>query len=150
MLGVNAVGCSSGDTLANEQEEAATKQDVLKALGKAASSLRGKLGESLATVQKFDVPVEATTPSLEALKLTAWASPPGAPRAMLKPFRSTNAPLNWTPILPWPMPAWARRTPTSARPAWRPKHQESLRAARSGQRARKIPHLGFLLSERHW
>ncbi len=68
VLGVDAVGCSSGDTLAKEQVEAGTKQDVLKALGKASSSLRAKLGESLATVQKFDVPVEATTPSLEALK----------------------------------------------------------------------------------
>jgi len=68
VVGLDAVGCSSGDTLAKEQEEAGTKQDVLKALGKAASSLRGKLGESLATIQKFDVPVEATTPSLEALK----------------------------------------------------------------------------------
>jgi serine/threonine protein kinase/tetratricopeptide (TPR) repeat protein len=68
VVGVDAVGCSSGDTLAKEQEEAATKGDVLKALGKAAASLRGKLGESLATIQKFDVPVEATTPSLEALK----------------------------------------------------------------------------------
>jgi eukaryotic-like serine/threonine-protein kinase len=68
VIGVDAVGCSSGDTLAKEQEEAATKQDVLKTLGKAASSLRARLGESLATVQKFDVPVEATTASLEALK----------------------------------------------------------------------------------
>ena len=68
VIGVDAIGCSSGDTLAKEQEEAGSKQDVLKALGKAASSLRGKLGESLATIQKFDVPVEATTPSLEALK----------------------------------------------------------------------------------
>src|SRR5229473_265865 len=68
VIGVDAIGRSSGDTLAKEQEEAASKQDVLKALGKAASSLRGKLGESLATIQKFDVPVEATTPSLEALK----------------------------------------------------------------------------------
>jgi serine/threonine protein kinase/tetratricopeptide (TPR) repeat protein len=68
VIGVDAINCSSGDTLAKEQEEAATKQEVLKALGKAASSLRGKLGESLATIQKFDVPVEATTPSLEALK----------------------------------------------------------------------------------
>src|SRR5208282_2521362 len=68
VIGVDAVSCSSGDTLAKEQEEAATKQEVLNALGKAASSLRGKLGESLATIQKFDVPVEATTPSLEALK----------------------------------------------------------------------------------
>ncbi len=68
VLGVDAIGCSTGDTLAKEQVEAATKQDVLKALGQVSSSLRTKLGESLATVQKFDVPVEATTPSLEALK----------------------------------------------------------------------------------
>jgi hypothetical protein len=68
VVGLDGVGCTSGDTLVKEQEEAATKEDVLKALGKAASSLRGKLGESLATIQKFDVPVEATTTSLEALK----------------------------------------------------------------------------------
>src|ERR1700724_1411370 len=68
VIGVDAIGCSSGDTLAKEQEEAATKQDVLKALAKAAASLRGRLGESLASIQKFDVPVEATTSSLEALK----------------------------------------------------------------------------------
>ena len=68
VVGVDAVGCSSGDTLAKEQEQAASKQDVLKALGKAVTSLRARLGESLASVQKFDVPVEATTPSLEALK----------------------------------------------------------------------------------
>jgi serine/threonine protein kinase/tetratricopeptide (TPR) repeat protein len=68
VVGIDAVGCSSGDTLAKEQEEAATKQEVLKALGAAATTLRGKLGESLASVQRFDVPVEATTTSLEALK----------------------------------------------------------------------------------
>jgi eukaryotic-like serine/threonine-protein kinase len=68
VVGIDAVSCNSGDTLAKEQEEAPTKQDVLKALGKAASNLRGKLGESLASIQKFDVPVEATTSSLEALK----------------------------------------------------------------------------------
>ncbi|MGB8788643.1 MAG: protein kinase [Candidatus Acidiferrales bacterium] len=68
VVGIDAVGCSSGDTLAEEQEEAATKQDVLKSLDRAAVSLRAKLGESLASVQRFDVPVEATTTSLEALK----------------------------------------------------------------------------------
>ena len=56
VVGVDAIGCSNGDTLAKEQEEAATKEDVLKVLGKAASSLRGKLGESLATIQKFERP----------------------------------------------------------------------------------------------
>jgi eukaryotic-like serine/threonine-protein kinase len=68
VIGLNAVGCASGDILATEQGEAAGKQDVLKILGKTAEKLRGRLGESLATVEKFDVPVEATTPSLEALK----------------------------------------------------------------------------------
>src|SRR2546422_9054228 len=68
VIGVDGVSCNTGDTLAKEQEEAATKQDVLKALGQAAARMRAKLGESLASVQKFDVPVEATTASLEALK----------------------------------------------------------------------------------
>src|SRR5205807_7418739 len=54
VIGLDAVGCSTGDTLAKEQEEAATKQDVLKTLGKAAANLRGKLGESLASVRRFD------------------------------------------------------------------------------------------------
>jgi eukaryotic-like serine/threonine-protein kinase len=68
VIGLNAIGCGSGDTLAGEQREAADNRDVLKTLGKAAKELRRKLGESLATVEKFDVPIEATTPSLEALK----------------------------------------------------------------------------------
>ncbi len=68
VVGVDAIGCSTGDTLAKKREEAATKQEVLRALGKVAASLRSTLGESLASVQKFDVPVEATTGSLEALK----------------------------------------------------------------------------------
>jgi DNA-binding winged helix-turn-helix (wHTH) protein/tetratricopeptide (TPR) repeat protein len=69
VLGLKAVNCESGDTLAQEQVTAASKDKVLEALGGAASKLRGELGESLATVQKFDVPLEqATTASLEALK----------------------------------------------------------------------------------
>jgi serine/threonine protein kinase/Flp pilus assembly protein TadD len=68
VIGLEAVACSTGDTLAKEQAEAPSKEGVLKALSTAATSLRAKLGESLASVQKFDVPVEATTPSLEALK----------------------------------------------------------------------------------
>ena len=69
VLGLKAVNCQSGDTLAEEQVTAASKEKVLDALGKAASKLRGELGESLATVQKLDVPLEqATTSSLEALK----------------------------------------------------------------------------------
>jgi eukaryotic-like serine/threonine-protein kinase len=68
LINLNAVTCNSGDTLAKEQAEAGGKEEVLKALSRASSSLRNKLGESLPSVQKFDVPIEATTPSLEALK----------------------------------------------------------------------------------
>src|SRR5208337_3954745 len=69
VLGLKAVNCQSGDTLAEEQVTAASKEQVLDALGKAASKLRGELGESLATLQKFDVPFyQATTSSLEALQ----------------------------------------------------------------------------------
>ena len=69
VLGLKAVNCRDGDTLAQQQVTAASKEEVLNVLGEAASKLRGELGESLATVQKFDIPLaEATTPSLEALK----------------------------------------------------------------------------------
>ncbi len=69
VLELKAVNCENGDTLAEEQVTAASKEKVLGALGKEASKLRGELGESLATVQKFDVPLEqATTSSFEALK----------------------------------------------------------------------------------
>jgi len=69
VLGLKAVNCRSGDTLAQEQITVASKEQVLPALGNATTKLRGELGESLTTVQKFDVPLtEATTSSLEALR----------------------------------------------------------------------------------
>jgi serine/threonine protein kinase/Tfp pilus assembly protein PilF len=69
VLELKAVNCQSGDPLAEEQVTAASKEKVLDALGEAASKLRTELGESLATVQKLDVPLsESTTSSLEALK----------------------------------------------------------------------------------
>jgi tRNA A-37 threonylcarbamoyl transferase component Bud32/tetratricopeptide (TPR) repeat protein len=69
VIGLKATNCSTGEVLAEAQEQAAGKEAVLKALGNAAVSLRGKLGESLSSVQKYATPVEdATTPSLDALK----------------------------------------------------------------------------------
>ena len=68
LIDLNAVACSTGDSLAKEQAEADSKEEVLKALSEVSASLRRKLGESLPSVQKFDVPVEVTTSSLEALK----------------------------------------------------------------------------------
>jgi tRNA A-37 threonylcarbamoyl transferase component Bud32/tetratricopeptide (TPR) repeat protein len=74
VIGLKAVNCDTGDVLAEAQEQAAGKEAVLKALDAAAVSLRGKLGESLSSVQKYATPVaEATTPSLEALKAYSLA-----------------------------------------------------------------------------
>ena len=69
VLTLNAINCQTGDSLAQEQAEASSKEQVLGALGNAVTKMRGKLGESLASVQKFDVPInQVTTSSLEALK----------------------------------------------------------------------------------
>jgi eukaryotic-like serine/threonine-protein kinase len=69
VIGLQAASCSGGEALAQEQVQAQKKEDVLKSLSEAVNNLRPKLGESLSTVQKFDVPlVQATTSSLEALK----------------------------------------------------------------------------------
>jgi len=66
---LKAVNCASGDLLASAQAQVGDKTRVLDALGKVASDMRGKLGESLSTVQKYNTPLEqATTPSLEALQ----------------------------------------------------------------------------------
>jgi tetratricopeptide (TPR) repeat protein len=69
VLGIHAVNCLTGDTLAQEQATADSKEHVLTALGGAATKLRARLGESLKTVHKLATPIEqATTPSLEALQ----------------------------------------------------------------------------------
>jgi eukaryotic-like serine/threonine-protein kinase len=78
-VGINALNCHTGDSLGSQQVEAENREGVLKALGGAATKMRKKLGESLATIQKYNAPLElATTTSLEALQayslaLSVWA-----------------------------------------------------------------------------
>ncbi|MEO8435757.1 MAG: protein kinase [Pyrinomonadaceae bacterium] len=69
VLTLMAINSNSGEVVAREQVEAESKEHVLKALGKAASGLREKLGESLSSIERFDAPLELTTSSLEALKV---------------------------------------------------------------------------------
>ena len=65
---LQALNCQTGDTIGNEEAEAESREKVLRALDEAATKLRSRLGESLATIQKYGTPVEeATTPSLDAL-----------------------------------------------------------------------------------
>ena len=69
VISLDTLNAATGDSLGQEQIQAASKEQVLDSLGKAIADLRGKLGESLASIQKFDKPLsEATTSSLEALK----------------------------------------------------------------------------------
>ena len=69
VVGLHALSCQTGDSLARAEAQASKKEDVLNALGKTVTTLRKRVGESLSTIQKYDTPIEeATTPSLEALK----------------------------------------------------------------------------------
>ena len=69
VIGLKAVNCDSGEVFAQEQVQAAAKEQVLKVLGQETTKLRQKLGESLSSIRRFDVPLDqVTTPSLDALK----------------------------------------------------------------------------------
>ena len=69
VITLEALNSQSGDAVAHQQTEVEGKEQVLKGLGRAASSMREKLGESLASIRKYDMPIEtATTASLEAFK----------------------------------------------------------------------------------
>src|SRR5262249_15470325 len=69
VLGLRAADCRSGDLLYEDQITTKDKEQVLYALGKTATKMRQKLGESLPSIQQYDVPLQkVTTPSLEALK----------------------------------------------------------------------------------
>jgi eukaryotic-like serine/threonine-protein kinase len=75
VLGLRTQNCSTGEIIDDQQVQAANKEDVLNVLTQIAASFRTRVDESLATVKKLEIPlVEATTPSLKALKQysAAW------------------------------------------------------------------------------
>lgn len=75
VITLEAINARTGESIAREQVEASSKEQVLSSLGKAASELREKLGESLGSIKQHDVPIEqATTSSLEALKAFAMGN----------------------------------------------------------------------------
>ncbi len=101
VLTLEAITCQSGATLAREQVQAEDKEHVLTAVGTAATAMRTKLGESLSSVQKLNLPLEqATTGSLEALQnFTAGRDEMGRADSWLRSFLS--APPPWIRISPW-------------------------------------------------
>ena len=90
LLTLKAIDCSNGESLGSAEAQAADKNHVLDALGKIASKIRNQLGESLASVEKYDAPAEnVTTPSLEALKAYSL----GYQAMVLKSDFATSIPL---------------------------------------------------------
>jgi eukaryotic-like serine/threonine-protein kinase len=91
VVGLKAVSCANGGTLALKQAQVAEKEKVLDALGGVATKLRAELGESLSSIRTFDTPLEqATTPSMEALKafssgMKVWG--PSGPPATIPFYR---------------------------------------------------------------
>src|SRR5262249_40384866 len=68
VLGLRATNCATGDNLADEQAQASRKEEVLSTLSLMATQFRKRVGESLATIERYSKPLEATTPSLEAFQ----------------------------------------------------------------------------------
>jgi hypothetical protein len=118
LLTLKAVNCESGRTLASTEAQASDENHVIEALGSVSVEIRNKLGESLSTIQKFDTPLEqATTPSLEARKLTAPAFKRPKQKGRTRRFRSSNGPSNSTRTLWWLTHTWASWQPALLGPA---------------------------------
>ena len=113
VLGLRAKNCRTGDTLDEEQAQAANKEDVLNALNQVAGRFRRRVGESLAAVKRHSIPLaEASTPSLEALKAYSTASGFGFQPGLPPPWRLCSAQLRSTPNLRWRMRFWAACMPS--------------------------------------
>ena len=117
VLGLKAVNCRNGDVLANEQATASGKEQVLKALGEAATKIREKLGESLASVQKYDAPAGERDHTIAG---GAAGLQPGLPGMIVKndtllPFHCSSGPSAWIPTLPWRTRGWEQATATWAK-----------------------------------
>ena len=91
---LNAINCVTGDTFATTHAGASTKDAVLDSLGKVGSEIRGKLGESLGSIQKFNTPVSSRHHSVARSPHapTAWAFKPATPAATPNRFPSLSRP----------------------------------------------------------
>lgn len=98
VVGLEAVNAETGDVMAREQVEVPSKEEVLTALGSAVSRLRRKLGESISSIQRYDVPLpRATTPSLDALRAYALALDQGRVNPRLETIPHLQRALEFDP-----------------------------------------------------
>jgi len=112
LIGLKATNCQTGDTLVSAHAEAESLNKVLPALQQAGNELRTNLGESLASVRRFDQPLEeATTSSLDALH-RSHKDEGSRSRGRRAAIPHLSVPLNSTPVLPWHTSISASPTPT--------------------------------------
>ena len=98
VIALEVINAHSGDVIARQQEEAESKEQVLRTLGQAATKLREKLGESLSSIQKFDAPInQATTTSLEALKAYSLADEANVRGNYLESIKHANRAIELDP-----------------------------------------------------
>ena len=132
---LNAASAERASRSRESSAKRTSKEQVLTELGRAASSLRAKLGESLASIQKFDTPIErATTSSLEALRAFTQGRRLHAAgtfaQAVPLPPTSSGARSRTSP---WAITCWGSSTGAWGRPSHLAKTDQSLRAAGPGQ-----------------
>ena len=150
VLGLRATNCATGDILADEQAQAARKEEVLSTLSQIATRFRTRVGESLATIERHSTPLEeATTPSLEALQAysaamkriraagTATAALPACGRARSR-------------VCDGPCAGGVRSQRHGRVGAGAAELAQGLPAAQSGQRRRALLHRNTVRPRRHW
>jgi hypothetical protein len=119
VLGLRATDCRSGDVLDTQQSQVPGKENVLGALSGMARAFRARVGESLATIQTHEKPLEeATTASIEALKAYSATRAPGSVDAT-PGFRCSSARSSSIRSLLWHTPLWVRATAGPAGGSWR-------------------------------
>ena len=135
---LKAVNCATGESLASAETEAADKSHVLDALSKAASEIRGKLGESLSTVKKFETPVqEASTSSLEALQAYSLGRGMMSANDFPAAIPLLNARSTSIQISPWPTRYLQPAMPTWTSPDWPRKTSRKLTNSGTASASRK-------------
>ena len=139
VIGLNAINCAPANRWRRNRLKPPARRRCSMHSAKPPASLRGELGESLRSVQKFDVPLEqATTSSLEALKAFSLGrkqnNPPRCP--------CTSARSNWIRTSLRPTCGWELRTPISARPSGEPRRtsQKPSSCASSASEREKLSH----------
>ena len=150
VINLEAVSAASGETIAREQAEAESRERILVRLGEAATRLREKLGESLASIEKFSAPIEqATTASLDAFKAYDLGRQRqfGGQYFEAIPLYRRAVELDPDFAMAYAALGITYGTARESRPR-RAVLTTSVRASRSGERAREVLHLGALLHGR--